>query len=125
MRGAIIRVVTALALSSFALVLPASPSSATVHEIVAQWCAGRGDLFPAGLSGGSNADNIAQPLFATGVIESVTPYLDGVLISFDFEHPAIKLVSTGEIVQVAPGTYVTGFELDPEFSAFQHCRRLN
>src|SRR5688572_23665076 len=100
MRRIALRALTAVAVSSLAVVLPASTASATVHEIVAQWCADRGELFPPGLSGGSQADNFAQPLFATKVIESVTPYLDGVLISFDFDHPAIKLVSTGEIVQI-------------------------
>jgi len=124
MRSIALRTLAALAVSSL-VVLPAAPASATVHEIVAQWCADRGELLPPGLTGGSQADNFAQPLFATKVIESVTPYLDGVLISFDFDHPAIKLVSTGQIVQLAPGTYVTGFELDPEFAAFQSCARLN
>lgn len=124
MRRFVLRTLTAAALVGGAVVLPAAPASATVHEIVAQWCAGRGELLPPGITGGSKADNLARPLFATKVIESVTPYADGVLISFDFEHPAIKLVSTGEIVQIGPGTYVTGFELDPEFAAFQHCPRL-
>lgn len=125
MRRTAMRILVAIAVSSLGVVLPAAPASATVHEIVAQWCADRGDLLPRGITGGSQADNLAQPLFAAKVIESVTPYLDGVLISFDFEHPAIKLISTGQIVQIAPGTYVTGFELDPEFAAFQKCARLN
>jgi hypothetical protein len=125
MRRIAVRALTAVAVSSLALVLPASPASATVHEIVGQWCADQGEFFTPGLTGGSEADNFAQPLFATKVIESVTPYLDGVLISFDFDHPAIKLVSTGEIVQIGPGTYVTGFELDSEFAAFRNCARLN
>lgn len=125
MRHLAVRALTAVAVSSLAVVMPASPASATVHEIVAQWCAGRGELLPPGVTGGSQGTNFAQPLFATKVIESVTPYLDGVLISFDFDHPAIKIVSTGQIVQVAPGTYVTGFELDSEFPAFRNCARLN
>ena len=124
MRRFAIHAVTAIALSSLAVLVPAPNASATVHEIVGQWCAGRGELFPPGLSGGSSADNFAKPLFATGVIESITPYLDGVLITFDFDHPAIKLVSTGQIVQIGPGTYVTEFELDPEFAAFTHCPAL-
>ena len=124
MRRFAVHAVTAIALSSLAVLIPAPNASATVHEIVGQWCAGRGELFPPGLSGRSSADNFAKPLFATGVIESITPYLDGVLISFDFDHPAIKLVSTGQIVQIGPGTYVTEFELDPEFAAFTHCPNL-
>jgi len=102
----------------------APPASATVHEIVAQWCAGQGELFPPGLSGGSSADNFAQPLSASGFLESVTPYQDGVLFTFNFDNPNSKLAGTGEIVQLAPGVYVTGFELDPEFPAFENCPRL-
>lgn len=119
------RTLVAVTVSSLAVVLPAAPASATVHEIVAQWCADRGPLLPRGITGGSRADNLAQPLFANKVIESVTGYDGGVLISFDFNHPAIKLVSTGEIVSIGPGTYVTGFTLDPEFAAFDNCARLN
>ena len=87
MRRFAIHAVTAIALSSLAVLVPAPNASATVHEIVGQWCAGRGELFPPGLSGGSSADNFAKPLFATGVIESITPYLDGVLITFDLRPP--------------------------------------
>jgi hypothetical protein len=43
-----------------------APASATVHEIVAQWCSGKEPLFPPGLSGRSQADNDAKPLFASG-----------------------------------------------------------
>ena len=124
MRRFVLRTLTAAALVGGAVVLPAAPASATVHEIVAQWCAGHEELLPRGITGGSNADNLARPLFAAKVIESVTDYEDGVLFSLDFDHPAIKLVSTGDIVPIGPGAYVTGFELDPEFAAFQHCPRL-
>lgn len=118
------RALPVAALILTAAIVPAPPAAATVHEIVGQWCAGQGDLLPPGISGGSNADNFAKPLFANGFIESVTPYADGVLITFDFDHPASKLVSSGEIVQVQPGVYITGFELDPQFPAFENCPRL-
>jgi hypothetical protein len=116
-------------LAAAALVLTAGlaqapPASATVHEIVGQWCAGRGELLPPGLTGGSRADNFAKPLFASG-FASAAPYLDGILVSFDFDNPNSKLVGTGEIVQIGPGLYVTGFMLDPGFGAFQHCPRLH
>ena len=62
------------------------------------FCAGEnGNHFPAGLSGGSSADNFAKPLFATGFFESVTPYAGdgvngpGMLITFDFDNPASKV----------------------------------
>ena len=50
------------AVIGLAIVLPAAPASATVHEIVAQWCSGHDPLEPHGISGGSHADNFAQPL---------------------------------------------------------------
>ncbi len=85
------------------------------------FCAGdHGNPFPPGISGGSSADNFAKPLDATGFVESVTPYQDGVLISFDFDHPASKISPTGTIFQLAPGTYVTGFVLDAEHG-FTNC----
>lgn len=118
------RLIVLIAAAAIALAMMAAPASATVHEIVGQWCSGQDPLFPPGISGGSNADNFAKPLFANGFIESVVPYLDGVLISFDFDHPASKLVPTGGIVQVAPGTYVTGFELDSE-AGFYNCKFLS
>ena len=62
------------------------------------FCAGEhGNHFPPGLSGGSNADNFAKPLDATGFIESVGAIRwdgvngPGVLITFDFDHPASKI----------------------------------
>lgn len=118
------RLVVLIAAALIALSMMAAPASATVHEIVGQWCSGQEDLFPPGISGGSNADNFAKPLFANGFIESVTPYLDGVLISFDFDHPASKLVATGEIIQIGPGLYLTGFELDSE-AGFYNCQFLS
>ncbi len=80
--------------------LLAAPASATVHEIVGQWCAGRGALLAPGITGRSNADNFARPLFASGFAEVVAPFdpdgdgpaEPGALISFDYDHPASKIV---------------------------------
>jgi hypothetical protein len=44
------------------------PASATVHEIVGQWCSGHDDLNPTGITGGSNAANFARPLVAKGFV---------------------------------------------------------
>jgi hypothetical protein len=114
----------------------AAPASATVHEIVGQWCSGRGELFPPGLSGGSNADNFARPLFATGFASTVPnfdpddggPMEPGVLIAFDFDHPAAKITGLGFFVQVdelPDGTpvYIEAFTLDTE-DGFTNCARL-
>lgn len=114
-------------------------ASATVHEIVGQWCSGQGDLFPPGISGDSNADNLAQPLFASGFASIVDPFdppddgplgvlEPGILIAFDFDHPASKIRSLGFFVpidELPDGTpvYVEAFELDTDHG-FAHCKRL-
>lgn len=116
--------------------LLAAPASATVHEIVGQWCAGRGDLLPPGITGGSNADNFARPLFATGFASVVAPFDPdgdggadpGALIAFDFDHPASKIVGTGVFVQIdtlpdGSPLYLETFDLDTAHG-FAHCRRL-
>jgi hypothetical protein len=106
-----------------------APASATVHEIVGQWCAGRGELFPNGLSGGSNADNVAKPLFASGFATTV-PFTGsegpGLLIQFDYDNPNAKVVGTGVFVVIDPTVplYVELIEPNPDFPAFQKCPRL-
>jgi hypothetical protein len=102
-----------------------APASATVHEIVGQWCSGRGELFPPGLSGGSRADNVAKPLFASGFAETV-PFQDGFLIQFDYDNPNAKVVGTGVFVVIDPTVplYVELIEPNPDFPAFQQCPRL-
>lgn len=75
-----------------------------MHEIVAQWCSGREPLGPPGVSGGSNADNFAKPLTATGFIEGVVrftgPEGPGLLIKFSYDHPAAKVVGTGVFIVI-------------------------
>ena len=124
-RAVLLAVVAAMALVVFAL-----PATATVHEITGMECAQNaagGNPFPPGISGGSNADNFANPLFKNGFIESVEPYLDGVgeagfglgwvLISFDFDHPASKLAELpGVIFDFGGGTFVTGFVADGPYT---------
>lgn len=124
------RTMMALLLASLTLALSVLPATATVHEITGMFCAASGgNPFPSGVSGGSNADNFAKPLFATGFVESVTPYAGdgvngpGVLISFDFEHPASKLAPHPTLTTffVGDGTYISAFVLD---GGFTHCVRL-
>ena len=127
------RIISIAALSAMMVVAFAAPASATVHEITGMFCAaGNANPFPAGISGGSKANNFAKPLFATGFIESVnTSYAgDGVngpgtLISFDFDHPASKLVAHPTIATfyVGPGTYITAFVLDSS-AGFTNCMYL-
>ena len=120
--------VFALAVTLLVAVMPA-PAGATVHEIVAAWCNGQDPLEPHGISGGSNASNFGQPLFAGGVVQ-VVPYPAGganaVLIDFDFSKPQMKIVPTGAIVPIVPGAlYIEDFTLDPSHPAFGNCKKLN
>ena len=126
------RVVLAAVLAATAAMAAAMPASATVHEITGMFCAGEhGNHFPAGLSGGSNADNFGQPLFATGFVESVTPFAGdgvngpGVLITFDFDHPASKLAPhpTLDTFFVGDGTYISAFVFDSSHG-FTNCVQL-
>jgi len=125
------RLVLAGALAALAAMAIAAPASATVHEITGMFCAGEhGNHFPPGLSGGSSADNFAKPLFATGFVESVTPFNDGVngdgmLITFDFDHPASKLAPhpTLSTFFVGDGTYISAFVFDGSHG-FTNCVAL-
>jgi hypothetical protein len=125
------RATLAMAAGLLAVMAVASPASATVHEISGMFCAGEhGNHFPAGLSGGSNADNFAKPLTATGFIESVMPFDDvvngpGVLITFDFDHSASKIAPhpTEDIFFVGDGTYISAFVLDSSHG-FTNCVQL-
>lgn len=118
--GIMKRAISVAIVAAMALVVLALPAAATVHEITGMACAQNdagGNPFPPGISGGSNADNFAIPLFKNGFIESVEPYLDGMLISFDFDHPASKLAALpGVIFNFGDGTYVTGFEADGPYT---------
>ena len=126
------RAISVAVLSAMAVLAIAAPASATVHEITGMFCAGEhGNHFPAGLSGGSNGDNFAKPLFATGFVQSVTPYAGdgvngpGVLITFDFDNPASKLAPhpTLDTFFVGGGTYISAFVFDSEHG-FTNCVRL-
>ncbi|GAA1804118.1 hypothetical protein [Agromyces neolithicus] len=109
----------------------AAPASATVHEIVGQWCSGQEELAPPGITGRSNADNFAKPLFASGFIsEDLVPFTGdagpGLLIEFNYDNPNSKVVGTGVFVVIDPSVpiYLELIEPDPSFPAFKHCPRL-
>jgi hypothetical protein len=104
------------------------PASATVHEIVGQWCSGQEPLNPPGLTGGSHANNFAQPLEASGFIEGIVPFRDGFLVDFNYDNPNAKVVGTGVFVVIgevdgAP-LYLELITPNPDFPAFRHCPRL-
>ncbi|MBM2822639.1 MAG: hypothetical protein HW413_1385 [Thermoleophilia bacterium] len=103
----------------------AQPAPGVVHEIYAAWCAGKGEIEPPGISDDSKK-NFAAPVLAGGVV-SLTPYLDGILIDFNFDKAQSKIVAapTGPpIVQIGPGLYLERFILDPNFPGFLHCAKL-
>jgi hypothetical protein len=131
MSKSVVRVGAVLAAAA-ALAWPALPASATVHEIVAQWCSGQDELAPPGISGGSNADNFAKPLVATGFVGDPVPFTGpagpGLLVPFAYDHPAAKVQGTGVFIVIgstpAGPLYLELIEPDPSFPAFQHCPRL-
>ena len=120
------RVLTATVLAAAALVaVTPLPATAVVHEIYGAWCAGKGEIEPPGVSDDTKK-NFGRPVLAGGVV-AFTPYLDGVLIDFNFEKAQAKVVAapTGPaIVQIGPGLYLERFILDPEFAGFLHCANL-
>jgi hypothetical protein len=132
MKRAAIHAVVVGIIAFVAAMLPAAPASATVHEIVAQWCSGHDPLEPHGISGGSHADNFAQPLNATGFIRGVVPFTGpagpGLLIDFDYDHPAAKVIGTGVFIVIdqtpAGPLYLELIQPDPSFPAFRSCPRL-
>lgn len=114
-----------------ATMMPAAPASATVHEIVAQWCSGHDELGPPGISDPTRP-NFARPLMANGFIGDPVPFVGsagpGLLINFNYDHPAGKVVGTGVFVVVGSTPqgplYLELIEPDPSFAAFRHCPRL-
>lgn len=115
-----------------------APASATVHEIVAQWCSigapsskPKGELFPPGLSGGSNADNGAKPLFASG-FATIVPFDGsagpGFLVKFNYDNPNAKVVGIGVFVVIGEEQgkplYLELIEPNPAFPAFDKCPKL-
>jgi len=124
------RISIAVMLAMLATVLMVLPATATVHEITGKFCSGgQGEEFPPGLSGGSNADNFAKPLVASGAVESVTPFAGdgvngpGMLITLDFDNPNLKLAPhpTLDTFFLGDGTYISAFVLD---GGFTNCKEL-
>jgi hypothetical protein len=107
-----------------AVVSAPKPASAVVHEIYAAWCAGKGEITPPGLADDTKK-SFAKPVLAGGVV-ALTPYLDGVLIDFDFDKAQAKIVPLpgNPIIPIGEGLYLEGFMIDPEFPAFLNCPRL-
>ena len=115
----------------FALVLlPAPPASATIHEIVAAWCSGHGELEPPGIQDGKN---FAQPVNSNGFVGPTVPFTGpegpGLLITFNYGVSPAKVVGTGVFVVVAQTAagplYLELVTPDSSFPAFRHCPRFS
>ena len=114
--GVVAAVVLAIGLSTV-------PAHATVHEIVAQWYSGHDELGPPGISD-DEKKNFAQPLNATRVvIRIVNEATQTVLITFAYDHPAVKVQSSGLTIPIGIAEE-TGFprlldvpEPNPDFPA--------
>ena len=120
------RIALLIATAAIAAMAFAMPSGATVHEIIAQWCSGHEAKAPPGISDMSKP-NFARPLFAAGVATPV-PNFDGLgnlLVQFNFDHPAIKVVPAADPdpVPLFPGStiWITPWTTDEDFPAFQNC----
>ena len=128
MKRFVMRAVIVVAATVGVMFAQVAPASATVHEIVGQWCSGQEPLDPPGISGGSQADNFAKPLEASGFIEGVVPFRDGFLVNFDYDNLNAKVVGTGVFVVIdeieGQPLYLEVIVPHPSFPAFQHCPRL-
>jgi hypothetical protein len=112
-----------------AIMLWAVPAEAVVHEIVAAWCSGQ-ELEPPGLSQ-PGSKNFAQPVNANGFVGEAVfdPTLMGLLVTFNYDHPASKVQGSGEFLEIGETPdgvpiFIELVEPDPDFPAFQHCPRL-
>lgn len=123
-------IVTLVVSATLVVALTPQPASGVVHEIVGQWCAGKGELEPFGLSR-DGSKNFAAPLVKGGVVQTVPfvgPAGPGLLIDFDFTKPQVKVAPTGNILQIGtiPGVgplYIEEFVLG-ERPPFTKCARL-
>src|SRR4051812_11473140 len=83
------------------MLLPAPPASATIHEIVAAWCSGHGELEPPGIQDGKN---FAQPVNSNGFVGPAVPFVGpagpGLLVTFNYGVKPAKVVGTGQYVVV-------------------------
>jgi|SRR5688572_104426 len=115
--------------AGLALLFSAVPAHAVVHEIVAAWCSGQ-ELEPPGLSDPSKP-NFAKPVNANGFVGAVVfnASLGGLLVTFNYDHPASKVEGSGTFVQIGAtpqGTpiFIELVQPDSDFPAFRHCPRL-
>jgi hypothetical protein len=117
-----------LVAASAALLLTFTPqqTEASIHEIVAAMCNGRGELEPYGQN--KDGKSFVRALQATGFITSIEEYDGGVIINFNPDVPASKYKSAGFDLLIedgiAPGVDLILSPLvipDEEFPAHANC----
>lgn len=113
MRGKLIVVALGAALAAGSLAL-AAPANGVIHEQVGAWCNGKDALEPPGISGGSNADNFAQPVESNGVVVGTFPNLE------IGDSPAAKFPAG---TNVLTNDEITAENLD--HPSAEHCKNLN
>lgn len=144
------RTLPTLGLATVLVFAVTAPASATIHEIVASYCAAThevqsptGDihdppgLTPEELGGTSEADNIAQPLLSSGAFTAAgadgdeevvfgPPTEEGdTLLLIDEDERQVKLLGTDTFFYDAHGdVYVEIGQPDPDFPGFKHCANL-
>ena len=108
-----IAIIAVLAMAFTAVALPAV---AVVDEQVGAWCGnpakvgGNGGLAPPGISGGSSADNFAQPVLVNGVVRP-----NGGPIGLEIgDSPAAKFTEGKDL-------FVTAADL---VHPLTHCKKL-
>jgi len=124
----LLALIAAVAASVVLLVPPSA--SGVIHEIVAQWCAGKGELIPPGLAR-EGSKNFAQPVNST-LVEGVVPFDPpgsqpaGFLLVLNYDAPPSKGEGNGIYVQIdtieGQPLYLELFDLS--HPAFEHCKRL-
>lgn len=144
------RVAVLLSVMLLAQATMVAPAQATIHEIVASFCAGihevqspTGDIHnPPGLTpeelGGTNeADNIAQPLLSSGafrageadgdetVVFGPSTEEGDTLLLINEDRSNVKLLGTDTFFYDSHAdVYVEIGQPDPDFPGFKHCANL-
>ena len=121
--------VTGMAAGALVSTTP-STAHATIHELVAQYCSGKGPLEPPGVDADDTKRSFARPVLANGLVTPVVTVTGGITnttLLVDEEHPANKV----DVLQYV--TFPTGptstltvpiTAPDPDFAAFRSCRGL-
>ena len=114
-----------VALTAVAGLARPDPASATIHEIVASFCSGKGATAEPPGQSDPTKNSFLRALSATGVLQGVVfdPALGGVKVVFDLSHPAAKFSWDGvTYIEVEPGFYFPA--LEPDHPAFSNCKKM-